>query len=81
MEIKNKNLVLIQELVECLLQFNTLSDKIKYAPYGESSIFENFIQSIMTTYSIDHCIETVDINKSVLHIRIHNQLIVNLITI
>ncbi len=68
-----KNIDLLQELEESRQQFNTLSDKIKYATYGESSFFENFVQSFMTIYSIDYCIETVDINKSVLHTRIHNQ--------
>ena len=38
-EIKNKNLEIIQDLEECRQQINTLSDRIKYSPYGESSFF------------------------------------------
>jgi len=38
-EVKNKRLYLLQDLEDCRQKLNTLSDKIKYAPYGESSFF------------------------------------------
>jgi len=38
-EIKDNRLDTLQELEECRQKFNILSDKIKYAPYGESSLF------------------------------------------
>ena len=38
-EIKNKKLDSLQDLEECRQKLNTLSEKIKYAPYGESSFF------------------------------------------
>lgn len=38
-EIKNNNLDSLRDLEDCQQKLNTLSDKIKYAPYGESSFF------------------------------------------
>jgi|TARA_Y100000310_G_C20691019_1_gene822203 hypothetical protein len=38
-EVKNNKLGSLRDLEECQQKFNTLSDKIKYAPYGESSFF------------------------------------------
>ena len=38
-EIKKKNLESLQENEECRQKLNTLADKIRYAPYGESSFF------------------------------------------
>jgi len=38
-EIKNKKMDSLQDLEECRQKLNTLSEKIKYAPYGESSFF------------------------------------------
>jgi hypothetical protein len=38
-EVKSNNLDSLQDLEECRQKLNTLSDKIKYAPYGESSFF------------------------------------------
>jgi hypothetical protein len=55
-EVKNSNFDTLQELEECRQKFNTQSDKIKYAPYGESSFFsdsqikENELQKI---YELD----------------------------
>ena len=55
-EVKNRKMDSLQELEECRQKFNTLSDKINYAPYGESSFFgdsqikENELQNI---YEID----------------------------
>jgi len=40
-EIKNNNFAFIQDLEECRQKLNTFSDKIKYAPYGESSFFSD----------------------------------------
>ena len=56
-EVKNNNLDTLQDLEECRQKLNTLSDKIKYAPYGESSFFgesqikEDELQKI---YQSDH---------------------------
>ena len=56
-EVKNNNLDSLQDLEECRQKLNTLSDKIKYAPYGESSFFgesqikEDELQKI---YQTDH---------------------------
>ena len=56
-EVKNNNLSSLQDLEECRQKLNTLSDKIKYAPYGESSFFgesqikEDELQKI---YQLDH---------------------------
>ena len=56
-EVKNNNLSSLQDLEECRQKLNTLSDKIKYAPYGESSFFgesqikEDELQKI---YQSDH---------------------------
>ena len=56
-EVKNNNLDTLQDLEECRQKLNTLSDKIKYAPYGESSFFgesqikEDELQKI---YQTDH---------------------------
>ena len=55
-EVKNNNLVSLRDLEDCQQKLNTLSDKIKYAPYGESSFFgdsqikENELQNI---YELD----------------------------
>ena len=55
-EIKNNNLDSLRDLEDCQQKLNTLSDKIKYAPYGESSFFgdsqikEDELQNI---YEID----------------------------
>ena len=38
-EVKNNKLDSLQDLEECRQKLNTLSEKIKYAPYGESSFF------------------------------------------
>jgi hypothetical protein len=38
-EIKNNNLDTIRDFENCQQKLNTLSEKIKYAPYGESSFF------------------------------------------
>lgn len=38
-EIKNKNFIILDEIEQCRKKLNTLSEKIKYAPYGESSFF------------------------------------------
>ena len=38
-EVKSNNLDSLQDLEKCRQKLNTLSDKIKYAPYGESSFF------------------------------------------
>jgi hypothetical protein len=38
-EVKNSNLDSLRDLADCQQKLNTLSDKIKYAPYGESSFF------------------------------------------
>ena len=56
-EVKINNLDSLQDLEECRQKLNTLSDKIKYAPYGESSFFgesqikEDELQKI---YQLDH---------------------------
>ena len=56
-EIKNKKMDSLQDLEECRQKLNTLSEKIKYAPYGESSFFgdsqikEDELQKI---YQLDH---------------------------
>ena len=56
-EVKRNNLDSLQDLEECRQKLNTLSDKIKYAPYGESSFFgesqikEDELQKI---YQLDH---------------------------
>lgn len=39
--IKIKEYPAIQDLEECRKRLNTLSDKIQYAPYGESAFFSN----------------------------------------
>jgi hypothetical protein len=39
--IKIKEYPAIQDLEECRKKLNTLSDKIQYAPYGESTFFSN----------------------------------------
>jgi len=55
-EVKNNNLSSLRDLEDCQQKLNTLSDKIKYAPYGESSFFgdsqikENELQNI---YELD----------------------------
>ncbi|MBT6936922.1 MAG: hypothetical protein HN982_04995 [Candidatus Marinimicrobia bacterium] len=55
-EVKNNNLGSLRDLEDCQQKLNTLSDKIKYAPYGESSFFgdsqikENELQNI---YELD----------------------------
>ena len=38
-EVKSNNLDSLKDLEECRQKLNTHSDKIKYAPYGESSFF------------------------------------------
>ncbi len=38
-EVKKSNLDSLRDLEDCQQKLNTLSDKIKYAPYGESSFF------------------------------------------
>ena len=56
-EIKARNLNIIQELEECRQRLNTLSDKVKYAPYGESSFFSNDVikeDELMNIYKLDH---------------------------
>jgi len=40
-EIKNNHFDLLSEIEDCRQRLNILSDKIKYAPYGESSFFSN----------------------------------------
>lgn len=40
-EIKKNNLDVLVEIEEYRQRLNTLSDRIKYAPYGESSFFSN----------------------------------------
>jgi uncharacterized protein (DUF342 family) len=40
-EIKTKNTQLMEALEECRKRLNTLSSKIKYAPYGESGFFSD----------------------------------------
>ena len=56
-EVKNNNLSSLQDLEECRQKLNTLSEKIKYSPYGESSFFgdsqikEDELQKI---YQLDH---------------------------
>tara|TARA_Y100001935_G_scaffold252689_1_gene257162 strand:- start:1334 stop:1798 length:465 start_codon:yes stop_codon:yes gene_type:complete len=39
--IKNKKLTALQNIEECRQKMNTLSDKIKYSPYGESAFFND----------------------------------------
>ena len=64
-EIKNKKMDSLQDLEECRQKLSTLSEKIKYAPYGESSFFgdsqikEEELQKI---YKLDHDI-LLSINK------------------
>ena len=56
-EIKNKKMESLQDLEECRKKLNTLSEKIKYAPYGESSFFgESQIQEdeLQNIYKLDH---------------------------
>lgn len=56
-EIKAKNLDAIQELEECRQKLNILSDKVKYAPYGESSFFSSDVikeDELMSIYQFDH---------------------------
>ena len=56
-EIKNKKMDSLQDLEECRQKLNTLSEKIKYAPYGESSFFgESQIQEdeLQNIYKLDH---------------------------
>jgi len=56
-EVKNNNLDSLQDLEECRQKLNTLSDKIKYAPYGESSFFgESQIKEgeLQEIYQLDH---------------------------
>ena len=56
-EVKSNNLDSLQDLEECRQKLNTLSDKIKYAPYGESSFFgESQIKEgeLQEIYQLDH---------------------------
>lgn len=56
-EVKCNNLDSLQDLEECRQKLNTLSDKIKYAPYGESSFFgESQIKEgeLQEIYQLDH---------------------------
>ena len=56
-EIKNKNLESLQEFEECRQKLNFLSDKIRYAPYGESSFFnETQIKEdeLLNIYQLDY---------------------------
>ena len=61
-EVKNNNLSSLRDLEDCQLKLNTLSDKIKYAPYGESSFFgdtqikEDELQNI---YELDFELHTL----------------------
>ena len=40
-EVKNKNFDILQEIEEYRKSLNTLSEKIRYAPYGESTFFSD----------------------------------------
>ena len=56
-EVKNSNLDSLRDLEDCQQKLNTLSDKIKYAPYGESSFFgDSQIKEdeLQTIYQLDH---------------------------
>jgi len=61
-EVKNNNMSSLRDLEDCQLKLNTLSDKIKYAPYGESSFFgdtqikEDELQNI---YELDFELHTL----------------------
>lgn len=56
-EVKNKRLDLLQDLEDCRQKLNTLSDKIRYAPYGESSFFGDDLikeDELKKIYQLDH---------------------------
>ena len=56
-EVRNKRLDLLQDLEECRKKLNTLSDKIRYAPYGESSFFGDVLikeDELKKIYQLDH---------------------------
>ena len=56
-KLKNNNFNLLEDLEECQKQLHTISEKVRYAVYGESSFFsesqikENELQKI---YKLDH---------------------------
>ena len=69
-EIKNKQLSNLQDIEDCRKKINTLADKIKYAPYGESSFFANDLikeDELEHIYRYDHdMFILIDENKKLL---------------
>ena len=56
-EVKNKNFNKLQEIEEYRKSLNTLSEKVRYAPYGESTFFsDNQIKedAIQEIYQLDY---------------------------
>ena len=56
-EVKNKNFDILQEIEEYRKSLNTLSEKVRYAPYGESTFFsDNQIKedALQKIYQFDH---------------------------
>ena len=56
-EVKNKNFNKLQEIEEYRKSLNTLSEKVRYAPYGESTFFsDNQIKedAIQKIYQFDY---------------------------
>lgn len=55
--IKSKKLTALQDMEECRQKMNTLSDKIKYSPYGESAFFSDLQikeAELKTIYQLDY---------------------------
>lgn len=56
-KIKDKKINNLEDLEECRKKFNTLSSKIKFAPYGESAFFSNSQikeDELLKIYQLDH---------------------------